>query len=291
MTIVQQHEGGVSDFLDTVFAFLAKRTDFYTEGEPGLAKKILLEKFSHHEATELQEKKDEEKEMETKRREQLVQKKQQEQDDYVRIQKLIEAEVLEKEKEGKPECFNKSENKVKNTDEKEVEKDKASDDKDKGKLTPNSGNGCDLPNYCWIQTLSEVDLKVPLKMNFKVKARDVVVDFRKKHLKVGLEGHPPIIDGELCKTIKAEDSIWMMEDNIVAVTLEKVNKMEWWDRLVTSDPEINTTKIKPETAKLSDLDQETRAAVEKMMYDKRQRALGSPTSEYQKNQEHIKIYL
>ncbi|XP_069669030.1 nuclear migration protein nudC [Periplaneta americana] len=305
LAMAQQHEGGVQELLDTIFSFLARKTDFYTGGGEGAGEKLVMAKFRKYEkqALDLHAKKQEEREeSERKRREKLAQKKKEEESLNVKeatITELTDDEALALQKELDKDKTTEPDKSPANTvqpekmeDESKADSDEEDDPKEKGKMKPNSGNGCDLPNYRWIQTLSEIELRVPINVTFTLRPRDLIVDFQKKHLKCGIKGQTPIIDGELHSDIKLEESTWVLEDGkTVFITLEKVNKMEWWSRLVQTDPEISTRKINPEPSKLSDLDGETRGLVEKMMYDQRQRELGLPTSDEQKKQDIIKKFM
>jgi hypothetical protein len=60
--------------------------------------------------------------------------------------------------------------------------------------------------YKWTQELGEVDVVVPLPKG--TRARDLNVVIQKKKLSVGFKGKENILEGELCKEIKVDDSTW-----------------------------------------------------------------------------------
>uniref|UniRef100_A0A2P2HY69 Nuclear migration protein nudC n=1 Tax=Hirondellea gigas TaxID=1518452 RepID=A0A2P2HY69_9CRUS len=307
LAMAQQHTGGVLQLLETFFGFLARKTDFFTGASIKDIEKLVMEKFRKYEKIAIVEhdkKKAEEKESE-KRRQQRKLKKEEEEAEEER--KRIEKEKEEAMKNGaeedgieeiitpgvqesgdviKPDTQSSPD---KSKDDKKEDQE-SEDEEDKGKIKPNDNNGCDLDNYSWTQTLQEVEVTIPLSI--RVKSRDVVVDFSRKHIKVGLKNAAPIIDGDFYNQIKVDECSWYLDnEKAIILQIEKSNQMEWWSRLVTSDPEINTKLVNPEKSNLSDLDGETRGMVEKMMYDQRQKEMGKPTSDEQKKQDVMKKFM
>lgn len=300
--MAQQHKGGVKELLTTFFGFLSRKTDFFHGAAAGVPRKTVLDAMEQYEKLADKKRKEVEKEKETRERklkEQRERNKKKEEEEYAKMSQKNDTSKIEEVTEEEANSIMKEnekkthvENVAKPAETKDAKKgsdDEEEEDEDaKGKLKPNAGNGADLEKYNWTQTLGEVDLHVPSGVGFPIKSKDCIIDFSPKNIKVALKGHPPIIDCELFNTVKVEECYWTLEDNkVIRIFLEKINKMEWWDKLVMTDPVINTKKVTPENSKLGDLDGETRGMVEKMMYDQRQKEAGKPTSDEQKKQDML----
>lgn len=297
LTVAQHHPDGAHQLLDTFVSFLGRKTDFFTGGNEGDWEKLVMDTFKRHEKisranheAELKEKIQREAAKKAKKMEEQVIKPAEITELTDEEAAKLQTEIDMKKDESGTSSVKNSEPSSSSTISEKIEEDE--DESEKGKLKPNLGNGCDLEKYRWTQTLQDIELRVPLNINFRAKQRDLVVNFTKRHLTCGVKGQPPIIDDDLQHEIKIEESTWVIEDGkSLLFNFEKVNKMNWWSKLVISDPEISTRKINPEPSKLSDLDGETRGLVEKMMYDQRQKELGLPTSDEQKKQDVIKKFM
>mmetsp|Transcript_19866 Transcript_19866/g.14599 ORF Transcript_19866/g.14599 Transcript_19866/m.14599 type:complete len:112 (+) Transcript_19866:700-1035(+) len=95
--------------------------------------------------------------------------------------------------------------------------------------------------------------------------------------------------------IKVEDSTWSLESDgdrrIMQLLIQKFEGQRWWGAPFKGHVEIDTQKVEPENSKLSDLDLETRSAVEKMMFDQNQKMKGLPTSEELEKKNKLKDFM
>merc|ERR1712131_447793 len=247
-------------------------TDFFTGSDSDLseakriAKNLVLERFEHHAGMAMAAA------GERKREKDAAEK---------RLKEQREAEKKRIEEE--------SSNSSKITEITDEEAEKIIEE-DKGKMKPNVGNGADMDNYSWTQTLQELEVRVPFKLP-KLKSRDVICTMTKKRIKCGLKNQTPVIDGEFPADIKEEESFWTLNSGTLTLDIEKVDQMSWWEHLVTSDVKINTKKVSPENSKLGDLDGETRSMVEKMMFDQRAKAMGEATSDERRKNDMLKKFM
>ncbi|KAJ3023946.1 hypothetical protein HKX48_009154 [Thoreauomyces humboldtii] len=145
----------------------------------------------------------------------------------------------------------------------------------------------ELP-YAWRQTLQDVAVTIAVPKG--TRGRDLAVSLTRTSISVAIKGQEPIVAGDFPSPVKASSSTWLLDNGEVSIHLEKVNQQEWWAHVVTSAPRIDTTKIEPENSKLGDLDGETRAMVEKMMFDQQQKQMGKPTSDESKKMEMLKKF-
>eukprot|EP01022_Parablepharisma_sp_SALTPOND_P023444 TRINITY_DN495_c0_g1_i1.p7 TRINITY_DN495_c0_g1~~TRINITY_DN495_c0_g1_i1.p7 ORF type:complete len:274 (-),score=68.92 TRINITY_DN495_c0_g1_i1:7644-8465(-) len=236
----------------------------------------------------------------------LIEAKQEEERERKAQEAAKKKREAEKPKEPEPEkpkgarVEEVTEEEAKKIAEKPAEPAKTEEEEDKEPPPP--GNGGKTDKYVWTQTLNEVTLNIPIPPNIRAKMLDVV--FGQKKIKVGIKGQPPIIDGEFPERIKVricynlsqpDDALWTLEETkdgkVLCITVEKFEGMHWWDCAIAGDPKIDTKKIRPEDSKLADLDPETRATVEKMMFDQQQKAKGMPTSDEMKKQEMLKKFM
>jgi hypothetical protein len=145
-------------------------------------------------------------------------------------------------------------------------------DENKG-LTPNNDNGYDFETYKWTQNAKDLSLYIPIPEN--IKGKDIIIDFNPTKILVGIKGSQPIFDGELFSIIKTDNCTWLINSDDgkreLVVELDKKKFDEWWPCVMKGDQEIDLSKVRPPNANISDLDQETRATINKMMFEQQEK--------------------
>eukprot|EP00879_Flechtneria_rotunda_P012894 GHRR01013466.1.p1 GENE.GHRR01013466.1~~GHRR01013466.1.p1 ORF type:complete len:156 (+),score=25.37 GHRR01013466.1:309-776(+) len=80
--------------------------------------------------------------------------------------------------------------------------------------------------YEWDQTLVEVNMYIPVPT--EMQAKEIFCDISKQHIKFGRQGNPPFLDMDLYGPVKVSECIWTLEDQVMHVTLTKLEQGEPW---------------------------------------------------------------
>lgn len=215
-------------------------------------------------------------------------------------------EAVSDNKDGvKEESVSEEEEEEESEEEKEVEKKKKPAEKAKETsedIISDTYNGAALDNYKWSQTMTDIDVRVPVVSG--TKGKDVSVEIKSDHLKVVL--HRPekkvglslslslshtypfihltfsfsqvVIDGQLLHKVKVDDSLWSIDstNHYLTINLEKTKEIMWKSVLVGEEG-IDLTKVDT-TRDISEFDPECQAAIQRVTYDHHMKMLGKPTS-------------
>ncbi|KAK2196952.1 bifunctional HSP20-like chaperone/NudC N-terminal domain/NudC family/CS domain [Babesia duncani] len=154
-----------------------------------------------------------------------------------------------------------------------VKVEKAEDSQDDDESAP-AGNGGSTDWYDWTQTLDTLELFATVPQGTISKM--IKVNVTPTTIKVVVAGKE-LFGGDLHDRVKSDECIWgLVDGKTLHISLDKVKTMHWWPCAIKGHPEIDVKRIVPENSKLSDLDPETRATVEKMMFEQHQKAAGVP---------------
>lgn len=256
-------------FLETIFGFLSRRTDFYYESKtfnepvgfpPGMKERIVLKVIQDFDPRH---------------------KKSQRQ-----VPKVAKEEVVETTEEIPSDLEPVSEPPIQVPA--PTPPKPATMHKTPPKFQSNEyyNGGC-YGTYCWSQSATEIELHVLLPEHIST-SKQLLIKIDAEHILISERSNPDsiILSGKLPHKCKNNDAVWSVSNRKLQITLDK-SKEVWWELFLEDEPRLDLGKIDCSRS-LEELPEESQAIIEKLQWDQRQKALGLPTSDDIKNRDILK---
>ncbi|XP_067642755.1 nudC domain-containing protein 3 [Eurosta solidaginis] len=254
MEILQERKS-ITGFLDAVFGFLRRNTDFYhIKKDPnekigfakGLREKILFEAMQRY-------------------------------DPYCALNNLIPASA-ESQEVYVPPAVSEVEVETGDMDMRHLsgDEDAAALQNTNDLVTRNTNeksdniflaqeykNGACFPNYCWSQTLQEVELHVKLPFNLR-KSDKLCIEIKPEQITVRSRNDPSnvVVSGKIEYRYKHNDAVWTISEGKLLISLDKSSEI-WWERFFTTENSIDVRKIDVERY-IDELPDDTQAEIRKL---------------------------
>ncbi|XP_055841094.1 nudC domain-containing protein 3 [Episyrphus balteatus] len=267
MEILQDRKT-IAGFLDAIFGFLSRNTDFYYE----------------------QKNKDDKIGFPSGMKEQIVMKVLQKFDPkyrYVTDSMEVSPAITEVEVTTTEELPMQTDSEIKEASGSKSEIPKDSNKKELFS-TNEFHNGARFDSYCWSQTSTEIELHICLPEGIK-SSKHIGIQIEPNHIKVISKldpGSVPLFDGVLSAKCKHNDALWTISEGKLQITLDKM-KEAWWDRLVDGEPAIDVSKIDC-TKYMDELPPDSQAAIEKLRWEQQQKEAGIPTEAERNNLQRLR---
>ncbi|ALC44283.1 CG31251 [Drosophila busckii] len=269
MEILQERKT-ITGFLDAIFGFLRRNTDYYHTKhsaeekigfDKGMRDKILYGAMQRYDPDCLIQTMTAESDIEV---------------DGTQVPPAVEEIVVETIKERKPLASTQPAN----TKTKRIFE------------TSDFKNGAVFEHHCWSQTLSDLELHLELPEDLKT-AKQLNIEIKPQRIKVSSKAGPmqTILEGALSQRIRHNEVMWSIDDARLSISCDKA-KEGWWERLFESDAEIDITKL--DTGRyIDELPQDSQTAIEKlrvkqMAADKQQQTDNPTDPEQAKTFERLK---
>jgi hypothetical protein len=109
------------------------------------------------------------------------------------------------------------------------------------------------------------------------------------HLKVFLKSNPsvPYFEGEFCEKIKGDESNWSVEDSKSLILFIEKGQEVIWKSAFKGHKEIDTKKV-DNSKRIDEFDNDTQAALNKIVYEQNRKKNGLLTTEEEKKLKAMK---
>ncbi|CAH8608734.1 unnamed protein product [Heterobilharzia americana] len=109
-----------------------------------------------------------------------------------------------------------------------------------------SYNGATRDNYTWSQSVKDIDIKIKTPESV-INARDVSVNVERKRIRISIRQNgqeTPYFDRNLCWDIHRDNAVWTFhpKENQIHLCLDKVQE-RWWEAAFDGEAKINTRKL------------------------------------------------
>ncbi|OWA53622.1 putative NudC domain-containing protein 3 [Hypsibius exemplaris] len=151
-----------------------------------------------------------------------------------------------------------------------------------------AGNGAVHDRYSWNQTHRDLDVRVFVPRTI-TKSKQLQVELRKTTMRVCLKGadhNEVILEGAFKRPINSAESMWIfVPGEYVQMTLEKETE-GWWDGLLEGEGVIDLSRIDAEVS-FQEMDSAEQQLIRKLIHEQKMKPPSGPTPEEQAEVEAI----